>query len=105
MGRGKRAKSGGADEGVLRRDREEKQRANLIEARQEGDADAADDKDDAFISFLGKANGRQNQESESEDVDAFDLAAGGTSSDDDDENSEEESGSDSEDDEEVSYNS
>jgi len=103
MGRGRGAKSGGADESVLRRDREEKQRASLVEAQQEGDADAADDKDDAFISFLGKTNGRQSQDSESEDDEAFDLAAGGTSSDDDEKSeSEEDSGSESEEDNSVS---
>lgn len=90
MGRGRKA--GGANESFLRKDREEKERSSAVEAQQEGDAarDAAEDKDDAFVSFLGKANSRQDADSESDDDQAFDLAAGGTSSEEGDENSESE---------------
>ncbi len=83
MARGsKRAKSGGANQAFLRRDREQKEQASTTKTETEGDDTKADNFDDAYVSFLSNANQNQSDDSNSEDDHAYDLAVGGTSSED-----------------------
>jgi hypothetical protein len=81
MGKGKSkgSKSGGADESILRRDREQRERNAQKDRAEKIDEDELND--DKFISFLSKSNANtEDSGAESEDR-AFDLAAGGSSSD------------------------
>jgi hypothetical protein len=78
-GKSKSSKSGGADESILRRDREQRDRNAQKDRAEKIDEDELND--DKYISFLSKSNANtEDSGAESEDH-AFDLAAGGSSSD------------------------
>lgn len=90
-GKGTRSKAGGANEAILRRDRELRDKNARAE---KDDIDDHDTKNERFISFLSNSNknsGKTGESDDDEDADddaAFDLAAGGSSSEDEDEDKE-----------------